>query len=98
MWVALVPFAICAAVSILYLVKGGSKVRGIIALLTIPLQMIILWSLVFNKILIFYAKYEFNFLNALFSLNEILIVIELLLLYPNYEKLGHKVQLRLDIG
>ena len=61
-------------------------------MLTIPLQTIILWSLLFNKILIFYSKLEFNILNALFTVNEIMIAIEIVLIYPAFEKAGHKIQ------
>ena len=86
MWITLIPFTICTTLSILYLVKGTNKTWGIIALVTVPLQMIILWSLIFNKfVLICYAKTEFNILNSLFTVNEILIVLEGVITYKAWE-------------
>ena len=87
MWIALAPFAICLAMSVIYLVKTDNKKCGILALVTVPLQMIVLWSLVFNKVLIFYAKPEFNILNGLFTVTELLILFEAFVLnYTYFEK------------
>jgi len=76
MWIVLIPFAACFTASLLYFLKSGNRSTGIIALVTVPIQVIIFWSLIFNKFIVGYARPEFRIISLVFTIHEAIILIE----------------------
>jgi len=75
-WWVVVPFVFCIYMNVMYFLKEASLTKGIFALLTIPLQTIIVWSFFFNKIIVFWVRPQFIIVSLVFSFNEVMILLE----------------------
>jgi len=76
-WFLLVPFGLMLSLNILYFIIETEKIRGVIGLISSPIQATILMGLgLYKFFVIFWMKPVFILISVVFTLDEILIVIE----------------------
>lgn len=75
-WWVIVPFGFCLYFNVMYFWHTTNLARGIFALVTTPLQTIIVWSFFFNKIIVFWMRPEFIVISLVFTFNEVMILLE----------------------
>ena len=76
-WILYIPFAVVMILNILYFIKSKPKIKGVISMISIPIQVTFIVAFFLYKFFVIFAmRPQFIFISVVFTLDEILIIVE----------------------